>query len=113
MVAHPHFIDLIDHNDRVHRLGLFERLDELSGHSADIGPSVSFDFSLIAHTAHREAKKFPVEGAGNAFANTGFSNTRRPYKADDTPLQPTCELPDADEFQNSLFDLFEAVMIFV
>ena len=40
---HAHLVDLIQQDERVGRLGLAHRLDDLAGHRADIGPAVTAD----------------------------------------------------------------------
>ena len=48
-----HLVDLVQQDQRVGRLRLLHRLDDLAGHRADIGPPVTADLGLVTHAAQR------------------------------------------------------------
>ena len=86
MVAAAHFVHFIQHDDGIHRLTIFQGLNQFSRHGSDVGTTMPFNFSFIAHAADRKTVKFSIQGTGNAFSDACFSYSWRPYKADDTPF---------------------------
>ena len=51
LVIAGHFVDLIDQEDRIHRLCLFHRLDETARHAAQIRAAMAADLAFILDTA--------------------------------------------------------------
>src|SRR5580698_2604902 len=71
------------------------------------------DFSLVAHAAQGHADKLAAGGFRNRHAERGFADARRSDEAEDRAFRIFYELADGQEFEDAVFDFFEAVMIFV
>ena len=77
LIGAADLVDLIQHDHRVGHLAVFQGLHEFTGHGADVGAAVAFDFSFIAHTADTEPIKLPAKGIGHRTADGGFAHPRR------------------------------------
>ena len=71
------------------------------------------DFSLVVQTAKRNSHVFTAHRLCNAFAETGFTNSWRTIEAEDRALQVITQSSYSEVFQNALFHLFHAIMVFV
>ena len=110
---HGHFIDFIEHENRIDGAGLAHHLDDLSRQRANIGAAMSANFSFIAHSAERHADKFAAGGVADGSGKRSLADARRPYEAEDGTLGIFDELANGEIFQDALLDFFQAVMIFV
>ncbi len=63
----PDLVDLVQHEDRIPRLGAANSLDDLSGQSADVGPAVSPNLSLVMHATQRNPHKLAAQGTRDRF----------------------------------------------
>src|SRR4051794_22072507 len=55
---HRHFIDFVEHEDRVSGASLLHHLNNLSRQGSDISPPMAADLSLIADAAERHPDEF-------------------------------------------------------
>ena len=60
-----HFVDLIQQDQRIGGFGLFQRLNNFTGHRANVSPAVTANFAFITHPAQRDTNKFAPRGFGN------------------------------------------------
>lgn len=74
---------------------------------------MTFDLSNISQTTNRESEELSVQCTCNGFANRGFSDTRRTNQADDLAFDRPAELTNSKELKNTIFDVLEAVMVFI
>jgi hypothetical protein len=58
-----HLVDLVDEQNRIHRLGITERADDRARHRADVRAPVSTDLRLVAHAADGEPRVLALERA--------------------------------------------------
>src|SRR5258708_6060754 len=108
-----HFVDFIENENRVYRAGLLHHLDDLAGERADIGAAMTANFGFIAHAAERHANEFAAGGVTDGHGERGLADARRPDETEDGAFGIFYELADGKEFENALFDLFQAVMLIV
>ncbi len=76
-----HFVDLIEHENRIVRSRLFDALDNATGQSADIGAPVAANFRFVAHSTEGHAHKITPERTSDGSSQGGFADSRR---ADET-----------------------------
>src|SRR5215208_2323177 len=86
LIADGYLVDLVEHEDGVHRPGLFQRLHGSSRDRADIGATVSPDLRLVANAAEREAHELPVHRARDRLAERRLADAGRPDEAEDRSL---------------------------
>ena len=106
-------VDLVEQEERIGRLRLLHRLDDLAGHRADIGAPVTADFRLVAHAAKRHAHELAARGLGDRLAERGLADARRTDEAQDRALHLAGALLHGEIFEDALLDLLEPVMIVV
>ena len=70
-------------------------------------------FRFVAHAAKRDASEFATESTRNGAAKRSLTGAGRPDKTQDRPLQVLLQAQDRDVFNDAIFHLFEAVVIFV
>ncbi|EAQ13717.1 hypothetical protein RB2654_03349 [Maritimibacter alkaliphilus HTCC2654] len=109
----PHLVDFIEQDERVRGLGLFQRLNDLAGHRADIGPAVTANFAFVTHAAQRDANELAPRGLGDRFAQRRLTDTRRTDEAHDRPLQLFRALLHGEVFDDPFLDLLKPVMVVV
>ena len=59
----PDLVNLVEHDERVVRARLLQRLNYPAGHRADVRAAVSANFRLVVQAAEREAYELAVESA--------------------------------------------------
>lgn len=74
---------------------------------------MALDLSYIRQTTNREAEELSVKRTGNRFADRCLANARRPNKADDFALDCSPKLTHCEELQYAVFNVFEAIMVFI
>mmetsp|Transcript_685 Transcript_685/g.1580 ORF Transcript_685/g.1580 Transcript_685/m.1580 type:complete len:231 (-) Transcript_685:466-1158(-) len=112
-VVPAELVDLINENDWVGTLRNLQTLNELPGHRAYIGPSVSSQLRDVMHTADRESVEFSVQSSRDTRSDRGFSDAGRASEAHDFPLGRVLQERDRDMLQDSLLYIFEAIMVLV
>ncbi len=86
--ADRNLVDLVEHQDRIGRLGGLQRLDQPAGHGADVGAAVAADFRFVAHPAERDAHEVAVHRPGDGLAERRLADPRRADEAQDRPFHP-------------------------
>ena len=71
------------------------------------------NFRLVVNAAKREPDELTSRRASNRFSETCFPYARSSGKAEDRALWVFDELTHREEFENSLFYFFKAVMVLV
>ena len=56
-----HFVDLVDHEHGVARLGVAERADDGSGHGSDVRAPVAAELRLVADAPYGDADELASE----------------------------------------------------
>jgi hypothetical protein len=72
-----------------HRVAAFDaaqRLDDASGHCADVSAAMAANLRLVAHAAQRNAGEFAAERVGHAFAERGFADARAARRGKESGL---------------------------
>ena len=111
LIARAYLVDLIQHDDRVGHLHLFQRLHELARHRADVGAAVSLDLGLVAHAAQREAVELAPQRVGDRAADGGLAHAWRTCEQDDRAADLALPRAHGDELQDALFHVFEPVVL--
>ena len=75
-----HFVNFIEHKQRIGRFGLHDAFNDASGHGTDISATMTANFRFIVNTTERDAHIIAVQCTRNAFAERRFTHARRPYK---------------------------------
>ena len=76
-----HFIDLVEHEDRVLGLGAANALDDLPRQRTDVGAPVTADLRFVVHTAERKPHELASECPGDRFAERSLAHSWRSHKA--------------------------------
>ena len=108
--------DLVEFVEQNHRIAAFDaaqRLDDASGHRADVSAAVAANLGFVAHSAQRDAREFAAERVGHAFAERRFADAGRADEAEDRAFDLLAALDDGDEFEQPVLDLGEAEMLLV
>ena len=114
LIAGAQLVDLVEHQDRVRRSGLLERLDEAAGHRADVGAPMSADFSFVAHAARaRSARTCRFMARAIDWPSDVLPTPGGPDEAEDRPLHVALELPHREVLDDALLDLVEVVVVLV
>ena len=79
-------VDLVEHEHRVHRARLLERLDDAAGNRADVGAAVAADLGFVAHAAERDPDELAVHRARDRLAERRLADAGRADEAEDRPL---------------------------
>ena len=66
--AAAELVDLVEHQHRVARAGLAQRLDDAAGHRADVGAAMSADLRLVVHAAEARALELAARARGRCSA---------------------------------------------
>ena len=108
-----HLVDLVEQEQRVRRLRLAHRLDDLAGHRADIGAPVAADLGLVAHAAERHAHEVAAGRLRDRLAERGLADAGRADEAQDRAGQLVGALLDREILDDALLDLLQAEVIVV
>ena len=109
----PHLVDLIEQDQRVRGLGLFQRLNDLARHGANVGPAVAADLGLVAHATQRNPDELATRRLGHGFAQRGFTHARRANKAQDRTFEFGRTLLHREIFNDTFFHLFKTIVVLV
>ena len=111
--VHRHLVDFIENEDRVDGAGLLHHLDDLTGQGADVGTAMAANFGLIAHAAKRNADELAAGGVADGHRERSFADAWRSDEAENRAFRIFYELADGEKFEDAVFDLVEAVVLFV
>ena len=107
-------VDLVEHEDRVLRLGAAQALDDLAGQRADVGAAMAADLGLVAHAAERDAHELAPERPARSSAPSDVLPTPGgPTKHRMGPFSAGLQLAHGQVFEDAVLDLLEAVVVLV
>ena len=106
-----HLVDLVEQEQRVGRLGLAHRLDDLAGHRADVSAPMPSDLRLVAHAAERNPHEFPSRGLGDGSTQGRLAHARRTHEAQDRSRELVGAALNREIFDDALLHLVEPVMV--
>src|SRR5690606_20085240 len=86
-------------------------LHEFTGHGADIGAAVAFDFGFIAHAAHAEPVELTAQGIGYRTPNGGFTHPGRAEQQQDGTTHFALEGAFGQELDDTVFYIVRAVVV--
>ena len=113
LIGLAELVDFVQHDDGIAAAADFHGFDDLSGQGANVRAAMAFDFRFVTHAAEGETEEFPSDSFRDAVAEGGLADSGRADEADDGAIDFAFQFGDADEFQNALFDVFEAVVVAV
>src|SRR5690606_11151113 len=108
---HAHLVDLVEQEERVGLLCLAHRLDDLTGHRANVGTPVTTDLSLVAYAAERHTDELASGSLGDGLAERGLTNAGRSNEAEDRTLELILTALDRELFDDTLLDLLQTEVI--
>ncbi|EBA08763.1 hypothetical protein SSE37_03935 [Sagittula stellata E-37] len=109
----PHLVDLVEQDERVRGLRLLQRLDDLAGHGADVGPAVAADLGFIAHAAQRNADELAARGLRDRLAQRRLADTRRADEAEDRAFQLLAARLHGEVLDDPLLHLLKRIVVLV
>lgn len=74
---------------------------------------MSLNLGRIPHPPHAKPEKLAIQGLGNGLSNRGLSHARGTDEAEDFALDGATEFADGDKFLDSVFDVREAIVVFI
>ena len=74
-------VDLVEHDDGIHRAGVAQRAHEPPGQRADVGAAMAADLGLVADAAERHPDELPAGRPRNRLADRGLAGSRRADQA--------------------------------
>src|SRR5262249_36545460 len=104
-------IDFVEHENGIAGAGATDVLDHLTRKRSDVRSPVASDLSFIAHATQRNADEFAAHRIGNRAAKRCLADARGTDETKNGRLALRLQLQYGKVFQNSLFDLFEIVVI--
>ena len=110
-LIHPQLVDLVQQHQRVAAAAALDRVDDPAGHSPHIGFSVSADLCLVVDAAQRQSGQLPIHGSRHRHGDGCLAYAGRADKAKHLPLQVRRQLTHRYILQNTLLDLFQAVVV--
>ena len=90
--VHAELVDLVEHEQRVVRLCVADRLDDAAGQGSDVGAAMTADLRLVTHAAERDALELAPDGTGDRATERRLARARRPDEAQDRALRVLLEL---------------------
>src|SRR4029453_11181191 len=102
-----------EHQHRIARAGLADRLHDVAWQCTDIGTPMAADLRLVMHAAEVAARELHAERARNALAERSLADARRADEAQDRAAPLRIELADRKVLDDAALDLLEAVVVLV
>src|SRR5581483_5907403 len=90
------FVDLVQDEHRVLRLGAPQPLDNLAGQRPDVGAAMAADLRLVAHAAERDADELSPERLGDRARQRRLAHSGWSDEAEDRPLDVRVQLADRE-----------------
>ncbi len=109
----PELVDLVQHQDGVHRLGPANSLNDLPRQRADVRAAMAADFRFVVHSAERDAHELAAHRARNRLPERGLAHAGRPDEAQDRPLHSRLQLLHRQVIEHALLHLHQVVVILV
>src|ERR1041384_6388136 len=110
---HAKLVYFIKHHHRIIYVCPAQRLDNAAGHRADISASMSAKLGFIAHAAQRHALEFAAHRSGDRLSEAGLADAWRANEAEYWCFGFWVELDHRKMLEDSLFDVFQIVVIFI
>ena len=76
-------VDLVEHDHRVHRLGVAQGPHQAARQGADVGPAVAADLGLVAHASQGDAHELAAGGPGDGLADGRLAGAGRTDQGQD------------------------------
>jgi hypothetical protein len=109
--AAAELVDLVEHQHRVARAGLAQRLDDVARQRADVGAPVAADLGLVVRAAEARALELESQRAGDALPERGLAHARGTHEAQDRAAALGVQLAHGEVLYDALLDLLEAVVV--
>ena len=106
-------VQFVEQNHRVAAFDAAQRLDDASGHRADVSAAMAANLRLVPHAAERDAREFAAERVGHAFAERRFADAGRADEAKNRAFDLFAAFDDGEKFQQAVLDFRQAEMLFV
>lgn len=74
---------------------------------------MAFNLSDVRQTSDREAEELSIQSSSDGFPDRRLSDTRWTHEADDLAFNCASEFTYRQKFQDSILDVFEAIVIVV
>jgi hypothetical protein len=89
-----HFVEFVEHDDRIDRSGEFHGLDNTTRHGAHIGSAVTANLSFIPHPAQGNTGKLSPECPSDTLSDGGLPDARWADEAKYRSFEVGVLLPD-------------------
>jgi len=110
--VHRHFVDFVEHEDRVLGAGFLHHLDDLAGHGSDVGAAMAaISASSRTPPSDMRTNLRPVALAIDIPSEVCLRG--RPDEAENRALGIFHQLADGEKFEDALLDFLQAIVIFV
>ena len=109
--AAAELVDLVEHDQRIARTGLADRLQDVARQRADVGAAMAADLGLVMHAAEADALELEAEGAGNALAERGLADAGRTDETQDRAAALGVELAHREKLEDASLDAVEPVVV--
>jgi hypothetical protein len=76
-------VDLVEHDHRVHRVGVAQRAHQAAWKRADVCAPVTADLGLVADAAQRHPDELATRGTGDRLTDGGLAGARRTDQRED------------------------------
>src|SRR5690606_30200173 len=123
-------VDLIQHKDRIARAGAADRLDDASGHRADVRAAKTTNFGFVAHAAQTHTDKLAPHSPRNRRAERRLADAGRANEAQNRARALAAnmvdrlllfqllrafltQLPHGQKLKDALLDILQTVVILV
>ncbi len=106
-------IDLVQQQQRVHRLASADGLNDAPGHGAYVGLPVAPDIRLVPNAAQTQPGQLPVQRLGNADGDGGLAHAGRAHQTENLPLPLRVHLPDGNGLHDALLHFIQSKMVSV
>jgi len=113
-----HLVDLIEHDDRVHRPRVAQGTHESTRQGPDVRTPMTTDLRLVADPAERHPHELASRGTRDRLADRGLPGPRRPDQGEDGARAPvlddaalTPKLADGDVLGDAVLHVVEARVV--
>ncbi len=113
LVALPHLVDFVEHDDRVHHFDILQGLHQLAWLGPDVGAAMPLDFGFVAHAAHAEAIEWAAQRFGDGLANAGLAHPWRAHQQHDRATDLAFPCPNGQKLEDTFLDIVQPRMMLV
>src|SRR6185369_6153650 len=104
-------VDLVEHDERVARPGLLQRLDDASRHRADVGAAMAADLGFVVQAAQAEPLELAVGRARDRAAERRLADPGWADETEDRAARVRLELAHGECLDDAGLDLLEPVVV--